>query len=125
MKNREVVMLYDTLKRLRTDDKVVFKPRTAHLLNKIYNQLTKELEDYFKQRHEVFLKYGEEREDGEIAIPKEKISIVTSELGEFLNKDTTISIEKLTLDDFEDTMLNLQDMVGLMSIIEDEKSQEN
>lgn len=71
-------------------------------------------------REELFQAHGERTEDGnQYVIPKEKISIVQSELEDLLNLEQDVNIYTVSIDSLsDDLMLSTAQMEALMFMIE-------
>lgn len=60
-----------------------------------------------KQRQTIFTKYGNEKEDGRVDIPKKNVEKFNKEITDFLNQEDSIRVlsDKIKIDEFGDTKL--------------------
>lgn len=78
--------------------------KTSYKLNKLAIALNVEYEAYEKQRVELVKEYGEEKEDGSVAIPPDspKMKEFLEKIAELQNIEVSLDFEKLKVEELGD-----------------------
>lgn len=97
--------------------RATFKPSIGLKIHRMVKQLELELTLVKEKRMEIFKKFGEEIEGGNLAIPKEKVEAANAELEDLLNTELEIEVQKHPLsmiDHVELTPREVDPMVGFL-----------
>lgn len=127
LKNRELLMIADSLNRLITKD---YPVTLSFKLSKLTRLVNQELEDYNKSFQSLWEKYGQPIEKngentGEKEIKPENRKAYTDELEKLLEQVATISFQPIPLKDFGDTTIQTRDLMNLEKVVQSDEAEEN
>lgn len=120
MTNSEIVGLYDALTKIRSDNSLKFDAITCFKLARNKRTIQPVMESILEARQILFNKYGTPKnaEDPEIFIPKERVPAFQEEYTNLINAKVQIELEKIPIESFKDTKLEMELIENLMPIIE-------
>ena len=126
LKNRELLMIADSLNRLITKD---YPVTLSFKLSKLTRLVNQELEDYNKSFQSLWEKYGRPIEKngeqtGEKEIKPEHRKVYTDDLEKLLEQEANINIQPIPLKDFGDTTIQTRDLMNLEKVIESDESED-
>lgn len=127
VKLNDILNSEETLKKLMD---VSMKGKVAYKLARIAREVDKESQLFSDERNKLIEKYAERdeegnykpNEDGQIYIDTknlEKVGQFSNELSELLETEIEVNVEKLSLDDLDETGLTPKDFNKLMAFIEE------
>lgn len=127
VKVSDVLNSEDTLKKLMD---ISMKGRVAYKIARIAREVDKESQLFNDERNKLIEKYAERDEEGnykynsneQIYIDtknSEVVKLFSDELNELLETEIEINVEKLSLDDLDETGLTPKDFNKLMAFIEE------
>ena len=127
LKNRELLMIADSLNRLITKD---YPVTLSFKLSKLTRLVNQELEDYNKSFQSLWEKYGQPIEKsgektGEKEIKHENRKTYTDELEKLLDQEADINFQPIPLKDFGDTTIQTRDLMNLEKVIQSDESEES
>ena len=93
--------------------------KTAYQVAKNIKEIASELESFDKARNAMVIKYGEERDDGNIEVTKDNMEMFNKEIFELLDVDAEINI--LLLNPEKITGLSPFELIAIDWMLESEK----
>jgi len=90
--------------------------KAAWKLNRLIKSFDKELGEIEEFRVNLVQKLGDTGEDGNIQVPKDKMSIFVEEFNELLSQEVDIEFDPIDIDVFGDVSLSAKDMLLLDKI---------
>ena len=120
MTNSEIIGLYDALTKISLNNSLKFDAVTCFKLAKNKRTIQPIMESIIEARQILFDKYGTPKtaEEPEIFIPKEKVPAFQEEYLDLTNTKVQVELEKIPIESFKDTKLEMELMENLMPIIE-------
>lgn len=120
MTNGEVYELYQALDRISKDKDLKFKVKTGYAIAKNKETLRTEASLIYNMRRDIIMEYGQldENGSGDIIIPRDKIDEVNQKINDLMSIESNLSIIKLSADAFDDNELNIEDLEGLMPMLD-------
>ena len=116
MKNKEIIQLYEGIYELKEID---FGVRIGFVFAK--NLIA--LEPYYKaikdQQRKLWIKYGVPNEEGNLVIPKDKISILEKENDELMEIETIVNITKISIDQLEEYKISLDQLLKIYNMLKE------
>ena len=73
----------------------------------------------YDQRRKIVMEYGTINDNKDIIIPRDKIDEVNKNINDLMEMDNNVQIDLVSPDDFDDNMMNLSDIEGLMPMFKD------
>ena len=127
LKNRELLMIADSLNRLITKD---YPVTLSFKLSKLTRLVNQELEDYNKSFQSLWEKYGQPIEKsgektGEKEIKPENRKAYTDELEKLLEQEADINFQPIPLKDFGNTTIQTRDLMNLEKVIKSDDVEES
>ena len=119
MKNKEIFELYTALSTILGEPSKELGIRTKFKLAKNQIAIDKIYELVQKQHNSIIERYGEEKENGVITVPPEKIDITRKEINELMEINNEITLEKINLDELDGAPITSETLMKLMPIIEE------
>lgn len=117
MKNSDIITLYETLNRITEDKDLKFNVTIGYAMAKNKEALREAVVIIYDKRREIIMEHGEAK-DGEITVPKEYVEELNDKINELLNIDTPVDLIMLPVNTFDKYELNLEDMEGIMHMIQ-------
>ena len=119
MKNKEIFELYTALSNILGEPSKNLGIKAKFKLAKNQLAIDKIYELIQKQHNAIIERYGEQKDDGVITVPPEKIDITKKEINELMEINNSVDLEKVTLDELEGAPITSETLIGLMPIIEE------
>ena len=91
--------------------------KTAWKLNRLVKSLDKELGEIEEFRVGLVKKFGEEGDDGNFSVPKDKMELFIDEFNELLNTEIDVEFEPIDIEVFGDINISAKDLMLLEKII--------
>ena len=119
MTNEELLRLYETLNRITNNREMTFDIKLGYYFAKNKAAIRDEAILLYNTRQELMLKYGELQENGDIIIKKDLVDVVQAKLDEIMKIETNVQVTPILITDFDKLQLTLEDIEGLMPILEE------
>lgn len=119
MKNGDILKLFLTLEDLEKNKSLVFKIKTAYVLAKNKEALRTEAQIINKLRSQILTDYGTADGKGSVTIQNDKIPEVNQKINELMDMESEVKIICLPIEAFDENELNMEQMSGLMPMIQD------
>ena len=119
MTNEELLRLYETLNRITNNKDLVFPIKIGYYFAKNKAAIREEAMLIYTTRQEIMLKYGELQENGDIIVQKQDIKDMKKELDEIMKIQNNTPITQILITDFDKSQLPLEDIEGLMPILQE------
>ena len=116
IKNEEIMNLYETLVRISEDKDMIFSIKIGYQLAKIKIKLKDEVNIIYNLREKILREAGNENQDGDFIIPKEKILETNNKIIELMNIENELDLPSIELQDIN-LNLSIKDIEGLLPII--------
>ncbi len=117
MKNGEVLELYEALERIRQNKELKFNVKLGYAIAKNKEILRKEAQIIYDMRREILMEHGT-IEGTDIVVPKEFAREVNRKINDLMEIENDVHIILVPLEAFEETELNIEDIEGLMGMIQ-------
>ena len=108
--------LYETLVRISEDKDMIFSIKIGYQLAKIKIKLKDEVNIIYNLREKILREAGNENQDGDFIIPKEKILETNNKIIELMNIENELDLPSIELQDIN-LNLSIKDIEGLLPII--------
>ena len=118
MKNKDIYDLYEGLYEISQDKELKFDIQTSFVLAKNKSLLKPLYDIIIDTRQKALESYGEQLENGDWRIPKEKLKEFSNEWSNFMNTDNFVVLQKIKLDDIKNEKINIDLMEKLLLIID-------
>lgn len=119
MKNGDVITLYETLTKINENSDLKFNVRLGYIMARNREKLRQEAIIIYDQRRKIVMEYGTINDNKDIIIPRDKIDEVNKNINDLMEMDNNVQIDLVSPDDFDDNMMNLSDIEGLMPMFKD------
>lgn len=116
IKNEEIMNLYETLVRISENKDMIFSIKIGYQLAKIKIKLKDEVNIIYNLREKILREAGNENQDGDFIIPKEKILETNNKIIELMNIESELDLPSIELQDIN-LNLSIKDIEGLLPII--------
>lgn len=117
MKNGEVIELYETLNRLSNNKDLKFNVKLGFIIAKNKEKLRQEATIIYGLRRDIIMEHG--RVDGkDIIVPNEYIDEVNKKINDLMDIENDVEVILVPVDAFEDLELNMEDIEGLMRMVQ-------
>ena len=117
MKNGEVLELYETLQRISQNKDLVFNVKLGYAMAKNKEKLRQEATIIQGLRRDIIMEHG--RVDGkDIVVPNEYVDEVNKKVNDLMEIENDVEIILVPIDAFEDLELNMEDIEGLMRMVQ-------
>lgn len=117
MKNKDIYDLYEGLCEIGQDKELKFDIQTSFILAKDKRILEPIYKAIVETRQTALEKYGEPLESGEWRIPKENIKAFTKEWNDFMEMDSFVSLQQITLENIKSEKIGIELMEKLLILI--------
>lgn len=117
MKNKDIYDLYEGLYEISQDKELKFDIQTSFILAKDKRILEPIYNAIIEARQVALEKYGEPLESGEWRIPKKNIKDFTKEWNDFMETDSFVSLQGITLEDIKSEKIGIDLMEKLLILI--------
>lgn len=117
MKNGDILVLYETLKRISEDKEIKLNVVAGYILAKNKEKLRQEAALIYKMRQDIIMEHGELK-GSTIIVPKEYIDEVNQQINDLMEIDTEIELTKVPIETLEDCKLTIGEIESLSSIIQ-------
>lgn len=117
MKNGEVLNLYETLERLSKNYELKFNVRVGYIMARNKEKLRQEAIIIYDQRRKIIMEHGTLDKDNNIIVDKQYIDETNQKINELMEIENPIKIDLVPPDEFENNMMNLTDIEGLIPMI--------
>lgn len=118
MKNKDIYDLYEGLYEISQDKELKFDIQTSFILAKDKHTLEPLYNAIIEARQKAFEKYGKQLETGEWQIPKENIKDFTKEWNDFMEMDSFVSLQGITLEDIKSEKIGIDLIEKLLILID-------
>ena len=117
MKNGEILTLYETLERISKNKDLKFNVRVGYAIAKNKEKLRQEAVLIYNMRREIIMEHG--RVEGkDIVVSQEFIDETNRKIEDLMNIENDLQIVKFPAEVFNDYEMNMEDLEGLMLMIE-------
>lgn len=117
MKNGEVIELYETLNRLSNNKDLKFNVKLGFIIAKNKEKLRQEATIIYGLRRDIIMEHG--RVDGkDIIVSNEYIDEVNKKINDLMDIENDVEVILVPVDAFEDLELNMEDIEGLMRMVQ-------
>ena len=117
MKNGDVLELYETLQRISQNKDLVFNVKLGYAMAKNKEKLRQEATIIYNLRRDIIMEHG--KVDGkDIVVPNEYIDEVNKKVNDLMEIENDVEIILVPIDAFEDLELNMEDIEGLMRMVQ-------
>ena len=117
MKNGEVLELYETLQRISQNKDLKFSVKLGYAMAKNKEKLRQEAAIIYNLRRDIIMEHG--RVDGkDIIVPNEYVDEVNKKVNDLMEIENDVEIILVPIDAFEDLELNMEDIEGLMRMVQ-------
>ena len=117
MKNGEVLELYETLERIKQNKELKFNVKLGYAITKNKEILRKEAQIIYDMRREILLEHGT-IEGTDIIVPKEFARETNQKINDLMEIENNVNIILVPLEAFEEMELNIEDIEGLIGMIQ-------
>lgn len=124
MKNGEVIELFEGLEKLAQDPDIKFKTKVAYVIARNRDKIRSAANTIYNLRQKIISEYGVIEPNGDVTIAKDKISLVNQEIDELMNLESDVEIRKVKIEDLDDIELSLENMRGLVHMLEGDEPDE-
>lgn len=117
MKNGEVLELYETLQRISQNKNLKFSIALGYMMAKNKEKLRQEAVIIYGLRRDIIMEHG--RVDGkDIIVPNEYVDEVNKKINDLMEIENDVEIMQVPIDAFENLELNMEDIEGLMRMVQ-------
>lgn len=117
MKNGEVLELYETLQRISQNKDLKFNVKLGYAMAKNKEKLRQEAAIIYNLRRDIIMEHG--RVEGkDIVVPNEYVDEVNKKVNDLMEIENDVEIILVPIDAFEDLELNMEDIEGLMRMVQ-------
>ncbi len=117
MKNGEVLELYETLQRISSNKDLKFNVKLGYAMAKNKERLRQEATIIYGLRRDIIMEHG--RVDGkDIIVPNEYIDEVNQKINDLMDIENDVEVILVPVDAFENLELNMEDIEGLMRMVQ-------
>ena len=117
MKNGEVLELYETLQRISQNKDLKFSVALGYMMAKNKEKLRQEAVIIYRLRRDIIMEHG--RIDGkDIIVPNEYVDEVNKKVNDLMEIENDVEIMQVPIDAFENLELNMEDIEGLMKMVQ-------
>ena len=117
MKNGEVLELYETLQRISQNKDLKFNVKLGYAMAKNKEKLRQEATIIYNLRRDIIMEHG--RVEGkDIVVPNEYIDEVNKKVNDLMEIENDVEIILVPIDAFDELELNMEDIEGLMRMVE-------
>lgn len=116
LNNEEIIKLMKGLNDLQ-ELKLPLNIKTSYILAKNKQSLTPLVNLIEQKRMELYRKYGTQKDDGSVVVPKERISELEIELNELLEVENNVELMELNLDSFGDVEIPFDILEELLNMV--------
>ena len=117
MKNGEVLELYETLQRISQNKDLKFSVALGYMMAKNKEKLRQEAVIIYGLRRDIIMEHG--RIDGkDIIVPNEYVDEVNKKVNDLMEIENDVEIILVPIDTFEDLELNMEDIEGLVRMVQ-------
>ena len=117
MKNGEVLELYETLQRISSNKDLKFSVALGYTMAKNKEKLRQEAAIIYGLRRDIIMEHG--RVDGtDIVVPNEYVDEVNKKVNDLMDIENDVEIILVPIDAFDDLELNMEDIEGLMKMVQ-------
>ena len=116
MTNNDIIALYETLNRISENTDLKFDVTLGYIFAKNKAKLKTEATLIYNMRQEILMEYGK-IEGNEIIVDKDKIDEVNEKITELAELENDVSIMTIELNQLEPYKLSIEDIEGLMPMI--------
>ena len=117
MKNGEVLELYETLQRISQNKDLKFSVALGYMMAKNKEKLRQEAVIIYGLRRDIIMEHG--RIDGkDIIVPNEYVDEVNKKVNDLMEIENDVEIMQVPIDAFENLELNMEDIEGLMKMVQ-------
>lgn len=118
MKNEDILNLYEGLKEISQNKDLKFDIKTSFILAKNKHVLQPIYDAIIDTRQRIIEKYGELTENNEWRVPNKNIPAFYKEWREFMNMDSFVSLEGISLKDIQSEKIDVGLMEKLLPLID-------
>lgn len=117
MKNGEVLELYETLQRISQNKELKFSVALGYVMAKNKEKLRQEAVIIYNLRRDIIMEHG--KIDGkDIVVPNEYVDEVNKKVNDLMEIENDVGIIQVPVDAFENIELNMEDIEGLMKMVQ-------
>lgn len=117
MKNGEVLELYETLQRISQNKDLKFNVKLGYAMAKNKEKLRQEAAIIYNLRRDIIMEHG--KIDGkDIVVPNEYVDEVNKKVNDLMDIENDVEIILVPIDAFDDLELNMEDIEGLMKMVQ-------
>lgn len=117
MKNGEVLELYETLQRISQNKELKFNVKLGYAMAKNKEKLRQEATIIYNLRRDIIMEHGKV-EGKDIVVPNEYVDEVNKKVNDLMEIENDVEIILVPIDAFEDLELNMEDIEGLMRMVQ-------
>ena len=117
MKNGDILTAYETLERITQNKELKFNVTVGYMLAKNKAKLKQEANIIYEQRRKILMEHGTV-EGRDITVPKEFVAEINQKFDELMNIENDLDLMLIPIDSIEQYELNMEDIEGLMIMIQ-------
>lgn len=117
MKNGEVLELYETLQRISQNKDLKFNVKLGYAMAKNKEKLRQEAVIIYNLRRDIIMEHGR-IDDKDIIVPKEYVDEVNKKVNDLMDIENDVEIIQVPIDVFDNLELNMEDIEGLMRMVQ-------
>ena len=117
MKNGDVLELYETLQRISQNKELKFNVKLGYAMAKNKEKLRQEATIIYNLRRDIIMEHGKV-EGKDIVVPNEYVDEVNKKVNDLMEIENDVEIILVPIDTFEDLELNMEDIEGLVRMVQ-------